>query len=229
MFSWTHTRLILIPLKEIITREKASYTFTEDWHREREMYRRGWKQEWRLVIKFKKAQPSEKNNRCVWGRLWLSFHSRGWLLDNPTTPALNGWDANPLQPPTFNEIVNPSDKDWISFLPSFPSPLHLSHTCHIIICLSIVQNSLISWLVIKCVDKGKEFIIMCLDFQKSLGKGSVPCQGCFKNTIEAPWTRKCFHHSFELWMFPANSAAPWKLVELNWVEFGKLPKDGHRW
>lgn len=54
---------------------------------------------------------------------------------------------------------------------------------------------------------------------KSLGKGFVPCQVCFKSTIEAPWSRKCSRHSLRLWVLPANSAAPWKLVELSrsWV------------
>lgn len=57
---------------------------------------------------------------------------------------------------------------------------------------------------------------MCLDFQKCLGKGSVPCQGCFKSTIRRHRLGNTFHHSLKLWMFPANSATPWSW--LNWTE-----------
>lgn len=88
------------------------------------MGRRVWKQEWRIVIKFEKVQPSgEKQQVCV-GVFWLSFHTRS-LLGVPSIPsprpALNGSDANPLISTILNVTANSSDKDESpSFLSSYP-------------------------------------------------------------------------------------------------------------
>lgn len=170
------------------------------------MWRRGWNQEWRLVIKFKKAQPSAKNNRCVWGDSGFLFiqGASGHPFKSQSQASPEWLRCQPHFPTTLNETANPSDKDWVSFLPTLPPlllnlPPYLSNN-HLFIhrCLELTY-----FLDGNQVCQQREVIYNhVFRLSKSLGKVSVPCQVCFKSTIEAPWARKCFRHSLRLCFLP---------------------------
>lgn len=141
----------------------------------------------------------------------LAFFSLKGLLGIPSNPsprpALNGWNANPISPPHLTKLQIHQTRIGSHYStpfhpPSRPAPylsnnhVYPSSRTHL---FPEWQSSVLT---------KRSNLYSCIQTLKSLGKGSVPCQGCFNRTIEAPWIRKCFRHSLRPRVLPANSAAP---------------------